>query len=140
MRIFLHLGLVLGVCGLLTGCEDPKQQRAFSLPNGRVLTVFIQQSWEIRQEYYYSVSRNGRPFVPLTYITAVENTDLRVVDSGEGVVALVQIAQPSEVVILVDTVTGQSWSFATGSDFQRKHGRMGKNCSLPYRFTMPRYV
>lgn len=115
MRILWYLCLVLVMWGLLAGCDDPKPQRAFSLPNGCVLTVFIEQDWEIGQGYYYSVSRNGRPLVPLTYVAAVENTDIRVVDSGEGVVALVQNSQPDEVIILVETPTGESWPFATGN-------------------------
>jgi len=100
---------VIGVIFILAGCDKPRMTQRFPLGSGGSVDILQEKAWEYSPKLFYTVREHDAVRVPPTFFDVVGSGELRMMDSGKGVVGLVLKSEPSSVVILFDQRTRESW-------------------------------
>jgi hypothetical protein len=96
---------------------------------GREILILSDYYYENDRKYYYQVIANGETKVPPTFIcTGGDPNKLRfeiLPGKQREIVAVVESQKPSEVVILHDFVSGETWPHALPSESSEEHKSKG---------------
>jgi len=91
--------------------------------------ILQEKAWEYSPKLFYTVREHDAVRVPPTFFDVVGSGELRMMDSGKGVVGLVLKSEPSSVVILFDQRTRESWRGDSRASPVRKLANEANECS-----------
>ena len=123
MGLIKPASLALALMALLSAssCGDKQEVIArIKFPAGGEIQVLRDYYYENAEKYYYQVTTNGETRVPVTFMCAGgDSSKLRfeLVPGEQGdVFALLEHQRPSEVLMLYDSRSGESWPRGLPSD------------------------
>ncbi len=110
--------LIIAALAGLAGCGEYKTIGIYTLPGDYRVTIEQKTEWEIAPTSYYTISQHGREIIPRTFFGGAFGSfsDLTVLDSGHGVVALAPTSLPSSVIILFNVRTCESYPYRAAKE------------------------
>lgn len=128
----------IGVIFTLSGCGEYKVIQRFPLANGMSVEILQETEWEHSPMLFYTVRERGSVRVPRTFFDTTGDEDLQIIESGKGVVGFVLRSAPSDVVILFDQATGESWPRKLGNESTEAALNRGERMLLVLQAAFPR--
>ena len=118
VRISTSTGLVFALAVLSTAlsCRGKRYEVArLKISTGEEVLIQTDYYYENNRKYYYDVLAKGTTKVPTTFICAGGDPDklrFEIVPGRGSVIAVVESRRPTEVLMLYDSGTGESWPHA----------------------------
>lgn len=130
--------LAISVIFTFSGCCEYKVIQRFSLANGVSVEILRETEWEHSPILFYTVRESGSVRVPRTFFDTAGDEELQMIDSDKGVVGFVLTSAPSDVVILFDQTTGESWPQTLGEESTEAALSRGERMLLVLQAAFPR--
>ncbi len=129
--------LAISVIFTLSGCGEYKVIQRFPLANGVSVEILQETEWEHSPMLFYTVREHGSVRVPRTFFDTAGDEELQMIESGKGVVGFVLTSAPSDVVILFDQTTGESWPRTLGNEPTRQRSAGASECFRSFKPLFP---